>query len=364
MAQVVKHYGGWRARWLDADGKRVSRTFNLKADATAFLCQREAEAQRIGAGLQARPMARRTFAELEAYWMEHRASVKRSDHHDKSIIRRHLRPAFGGLFIDEITVERVDAFAKVFPSSQKTLHNVETLLVSMLHLAVELEWLPKVPRIRKPRIVVGGNDFNYLRTPDELRRFLSAARDAGASVHALYLTALFTGLRAGELAGLRWEDVSFERRLITVQRSYAGPTKAGYVRYVPILDALLGELKAWRLRCPGALVFPSTTGTMLLPSARVFQDTLHDVLRAASFPEVARDGRDRPYITFHGLRHTFASHWMMSGGDLFKLQRIGGWKTAAMVQRYAHLAPEAFALDYARFGAVAVPGGALLAMTR
>ena len=47
-------------------------------------------------------------------------------------------------------------------------------------------------------------------------------------------------------------------------------------------------------------------------------------------------------MTFHGFRHTFASHWVMNGGDLFKLQQIGGWKSHAMVQRYAHLAPHAF----------------------
>jgi site-specific recombinase XerD len=54
-------------------------------------------------------------------------------------------------------------------------------------------------------------------------------------------------------------------------------------------------------------------------------------------------------MTFHGFRHTFASHWVMNGGDLFKLQQIGGWKSHAMVQRYAHLAPHAFEGDWGRF---------------
>jgi hypothetical protein len=68
-------------------------------------------------------------------------------------------------------------------------------------------------------------------------------------VFALYATAVFTGMRAGELGGLRWDDVDFDKRLVTVQRSFDGPIKAGDIRYVPILDALLPVLRAWRLRC-------------------------------------------------------------------------------------------------------------------
>lgn len=85
-------------------------------------------------------------------------------------------------------------------------------------------------------------------------------------------------------------------------------------------------------------------------SARIFQDVLHRVLERAGFEEEERDGQRRRYITFHGLRHTFASHWMMRGGDLFKLQKILGHKSVQMTQRYAHLAPTAFATDYARLG--------------
>ena len=55
-------------------------------------------------------------------------------------------------------------------------------------------------------------------------------------------------------------------------------------------------------------------------------------------------------ITFHDLRHTFASHWVMHGGDLYRLQKILGHKSVQMTQRYAHLAPEAFKQDWGRLG--------------
>jgi integrase len=64
-----------------------------------------------------------------------------------------------------------------------------------------------------------------LRTDDEVKRFLLAAREEGERVFVFYAVAVYTGLRAGELAALEGPDVDFDRRLITVQRSFDGPTQ-------------------------------------------------------------------------------------------------------------------------------------------
>ncbi len=69
------------------------------------------------------------------------------------------------------------------------------------------------------------------------------------------------------------------------------------------------------------------------------------MLERAGFPTFEERGRARRFITFHGLWHTFASHWVMSGGNMFKLQRILGHKSA-VTTRYSHLAPDAFAENY------------------
>jgi integrase len=155
-------------------------------------------------------------------------------------------------------------------------------------------------------------------------------------------------MRAGELAALEWSDIDLDRRLIAVQRSFEGPTKSDRVRHVPILDPLLPLLRQWRLRHPGRLVFTTMAGTMFAPSARIFQEVLHRVLKAAGLPNVQRNGTERPYVRFHDLRHTFASHWVARGGDLFKLQKILGHQSVQMTMRYAHLAPDAFKDDYGR----------------
>ena len=82
-------------------------------------------------------------------------------------------------------------------------------------------------------------------------------------------------------------------------------------------------------------------------------------------PKVQRNGKERPYVRFHDLRHTFASHWAMKGGDLFKLQKILGHQSVQMTMRYAHLAPDAFRDDYGRLGtAIAVGEADVIELTR
>jgi integrase len=313
-----------------------------------------AEVEEVKRGLRTPPSPeKKSIGDALDYWIENRAPQKRSSEDDASIIKCHLRPAFGHLLLRELGVQHTDAYvAQRAKLSPKTVHNQLTLFISILNAAVDLGWLAKVPRIKKPKVRIFSADYRYLRTIAERDAFLRAAHDEGENVYALYATAVFTGMREGELAGLRWDDVDFDKRLITVQRSFDGPTKAEDVRYVPILDALLPTLRAWRLRCPGTVVFPNRDGNMLQPSGRVFQEVLHRVLARSGLPERVRRGRSRPYIVFHDLRHTFASHWVMAGGDVFKLQKILGHKTVQMTMRYAHLAPNAFVEDHARFGAV------------
>ena len=226
--------------------------------------------------------------------------------------------SFEGLNVADINVLQVDRFVRARDQlSPKTIGNLLTLLISMLNVAKDLGWIVAVPRIRKPQVRLCDADFAFLRTEDEVTRLLLAAQEEGEIVHALYATAIYTGMRKGELAALHWDDVDFERRLITVQRSFPdGPTKAGDVRHVPIVNALLPCLRAWRLQASGRLLFPSEVGSMRDPASRIFQETLHRVLNRAGFPRVLRAGKPRWYITFHGLRHTFASHWVMRSGEL------------------------------------------------
>ncbi len=251
MGRPIRHRQKWRIRWLDEHGARQSEVHDDYKAAASALRQHEVLVDEIRRGVRPGPPVEKTFDQLADYWIENRASQKRSGKDDESIIRRHLRPSFGPLKLRELNVAHADRFVTDRSHlDKKTVSNLLTLLLAMLNCALDLEWLEKVPRIKKPRVRIFERDFCYLRTDSEIRRFLAAAEEEGQMVHALYATAMLTGAREGELAALTWGDVDFERRLITIQRSFEGPTKANDVRYVPVLDELLPILRAWRLRNP------------------------------------------------------------------------------------------------------------------
>lgn len=351
-----KHYGKWSARWYDETGARLSKNFDDYREAKAYEERMKADVAEIRRGLRDPAPPKKLFNELADRWLDVVAVRKRSKEDDESILRKHLRPFFGATPIAAISDELVDRYeAERVHLSEKTISNHLTLLIAMLHAAQRWGWLRKVPEIRKPEVRMHRKDFRYLRTQEDIDRFLRAARDHGELTFVLYATAVWTGAREGELAALEWADVDFEQRLITIQRSFDGPTKSDDVRHVPILDPLLKVLRRWRTLGAGRHVFPNANGRMFTPSAWIFQEVLHRVLERAGLPPTrAPNGKLRRHITFHGLRHTFASHWMMNGGALFRLQKILGHKSSQMTERYAHLAPTAFRDDYARFPSAVV----------
>ncbi|MEZ4287780.1 MAG: site-specific integrase [Polyangiales bacterium] len=359
MARPTRYKDGWRIRWIDHTGKRRSEVHDRHDDALFALQRHQARASEVKRGLRSPVTEGKTFSDICEYWVQTRVPRKRSGKDDVSIINTRLLPHFGKLSLSVISIEHVDRFISAHSDkSPKTVNNYLTLLISLLNLAVELMWMSHKPKIKKLKEEF--QDFRYLRSVDEIWRFLDASKTEGQGFFTFYATAVFTGMRAGELAALRWSDIDFSTRLITVQRTYTGATKSGKVRYVPLLDVLLPILREWKFQHPGELVFTNRDGAMWGQSGRVYQEIFKHVLETAGFPNRTVGGKKRGYIVFHDLRHTFASHWMMAGGDIFKLQKILGHQSIQMTQRYAHLAPTAFREDLkllgqARLGAEVIP---------
>jgi integrase len=334
--------GKFRIRPFDENGKRDSFTYDTHAEAAEELKFYEAKVQEIKRGLRRPTPGDHTLSELFDYWLEKRAPSKRVPGDDASIINRHLRPAFGHLDVKRFGIAHVDEF-KLRQShlSPKTLANHLTLLKTILRMAQDdLGWLLVLPRIKKPKLNLFDEDFGYLQTDEEVQRFLLAAAHEGPRAHALFATAVYTGMRAGELAGLQWSNVDFAGESIRVARSFKGPTKSGKPRTVLIASVLLRILIEWRAIHPGGeYVFPSRSGGMLPKSGRMFKDVFKRTLERAGF---LRRENGRSHIRFHDLRHTFASHWVMKGGDLYVLQKLLGHQSIQMTQRYAHFDPNMF----------------------
>lgn len=235
MAKPTKHGDKWRIRWLDEHGSRQSAVFDDYQRAQTELCRKQVELEEVKRGIRNAAPPEKRFGDLCDYWLDKRAPRKRSRKDDASIIRKHLRPAFGEMKLRGLGVEDVDAYVNTKIDdeelSDKTVGNHVTLLATMLRLATtfKVPWVVSVPRFRQPKVALFSRDYQWRRGDDEVRRFLAAARGEDEHVLVFYGAAVYTGMRAGELAALEWPDVDLDRRLITVQRSFDGPTKSDRV---------------------------------------------------------------------------------------------------------------------------------------
>ena len=165
---------------------------------------------------------------------------------------------------------------------------------------------------------------------EDVGRLLAVIREMGdewhrPELHPLFALLAYTGLRRGEALGLRWSDVDLDRRMITGAAQLRWPDEEQQAPgRTPVPAALVSTLRAYRLAEPwqGELVFPNAAGAMYSPNAK-----LEMVLRRA----LTRAKLTR--IRVHDLRHLFASHFVMGGGDIFTLQRILGHSTPQLTER-------------------------------
>jgi hypothetical protein len=203
MGKPCKHGEKWRIRWVDQHGRRKSAVYDDYKVAQTELRRQQVEVEEVKRGIRNAAPPEKTFGELCDYWLDKRAPRKRSCKDDESIIRKHLRPAFGGMKLRDIGVEEVDSYVneKIDDEelSDKTVANHVTLLGTMLRLAAtfKVPWLHAVPKLRKPKVAVFSRDYQWLRSEDEVRRFLAAAMGEDEHVSIFYALAIYTGMRAG-----------------------------------------------------------------------------------------------------------------------------------------------------------------------
>ncbi len=170
-------------------------------------------------------------------------------------------------------------------------------------------------------------------TADELRALFEKAE---GEWRPLLMLAALTGLRRGEVLGLQWGDVDWQRSRVHVRRQLnngklADPKTPNALRSVPLAPELVRELKPWKLKCPKGeldLVFPNPEGGPM--STQTLDAALARTLRRAGLRR----------ITMHALRHTFASTLISSGVSIKTAQRLLGHANIQMtLQTYAHMLP-------------------------
>lgn len=160
-------------------------------------------------------------------------------------------------------------------------------------------------------------------TPDaqRMRRQRESAlsvRIYGDHLTPAVLLTLNTGMRLGELLSLRWDNVNYRQRVLTLE---GGLTKSGQTRHIPLNAEALQVLKAWQAEAPDAeRAFPFEGG---------FKTAWKALLKAAKITK----------FRWHDMRHHFASKLVQKGVALNTVRELLGHASMTMVLRYAHLSP-------------------------
>lgn len=325
--------GRWQidiVMWRGKERIRVRKSAHCRNRWEAVEKEREERAKlEAGAPLESAIPIFRHFANefLETYAV---TNNKPSEVETKrTIVRLHLVPEFGEFRLDEIgpqEIERYKAKKVAAGLGPKTINNSLTVLHRTLAVAAEWGKLRSVPKVKW--LKVPPPEFDFL-TFEEAARLVSGA---DAEWRPMILLALRTGLRQGELLGLRWDDVDLVAGRLVVRRAavrgVVGTPKNGKSREVPLSDDAVAALRGRPSRFRGEHVFAHEDGRMLTKG-----DCKHPLWRTCRKAGLRQIG-------WHVLRHTFASHLAMRGVALKAIQELLGHSTMEMTMRYAHLSPD------------------------
>lgn len=281
-----------------------------------------------------------TVAEFAPAYLDGcRINLKRSTVITKECdFRNHIVPMLGHLRLDEVTYAVLEKFKADLTKKQsantkhkpriltpKSVHHLQLHVSALLRAAKKhghIRAMPEIDWIKVPQ-----PEFDFL-TFEEARRLVAGPRDEWRT---MIFVAMRTGLRRGELMGLRWVDVDLDAGRILVRQAWVHgqfvTPKSGKPREVPLGDEVIEELRIHRHE-RGPLVFcdhegkPFTTGQLMWPLER------------------ARTNAKLRPIGWHVLRHTFASHLAMRGKPLKVIQELLGHSSIDTTMIYAHLMPE------------------------
>jgi integrase len=343
--------GAWYGRWL-VGGRRTNRKLGqvrqpgTKEGLTRSQAERELRRRVESEAPQAVAQRLTVSAAADRYvhHLEHVVGRKPSTVQDYRImIARHLEPHFGDAPLDRIGADQVRAYIQSKTRdgyARQSILNQLNFLSGVFRHAVQRGWAASNPvaAVEKPRSdgrdgdVRSGSGRGRGGDPRGARRRLRGHD------RALYLTAAMTGLRQGELIGLRWLDVDWTARRLRVRQTrvrgrLGTPKSRRGSRAVPLADRVARELELHFQRSgyqdDEDLVFPHPqTGHPLDPSRLLRR--FKKALRAAGVREVR----------FHDLRHTFGTRMAAAGVPLRTLQEWMGHRDFATTLVYADYQPD------------------------
>lgn len=301
-----------------------------------------------------------TLKEYSLMWLETRVKSQlsfRTHAQYAHVLKRHIYPRFGDLKLNELKLHHADRLIKHLIEHGHNARGINLIMGVFKRVVIEAT---RENRIEK-------NPFQYLKelketiksdvflSHDEIHSMLEISK--GTLFHSLFLVAVNSGLRRGEVAGLCWDKINFNNNLIEISRirdrnGLSNRTKTiKSKRFIPMNITVREHLLELR---ESSRYANDKNGIVFVDEVGIPFDVDH---LYRDFRNFQKKLGIKSFYRFHDLRHTFASHFMMNNGNIYDLQKILGHTSLEMTQRYAHLAPEHLvqAANVVNFGAKTGP---------
>ena len=346
--------GRWEGRYTAGRNPATGRAIykNVLGKTQAEVKEKLKKAIEETKGLNIAKAESYTVGQWMDVWYEYYAKIKvRPSSHKtyEGYIKNHIKPSIGNIPLTKLTtldlqrlyqklltegrVDRLEAKNQPKGLSSKTVRNINQVISSAMQLAIQQHLISHDPT---DGCALPKTEHREMQTlsADQLTAFLLEAKHSG--VFEMYYIELATGLRRGELLGLKWEDIDFTTQTLRVRRQVGRingevreaplKTKNAY-RTISLGTDAVGILKQQREKQPSsAYVFPGPTGSPIAPDSVLHM--LHRVLDRAGLPE----------IRFHDLRHTFATLALQNGVDVKTVSgMLGHFSAGFTLDTYAHV---------------------------
>jgi integrase len=340
MACIAKRRGRYVIDFYDNRGKRRWITLpegSQKKDAKDKLREIEDQVMK-GLYIPTRDIPR--FKKVASGWLEYKkANVRGSTW---NMYRGHVENHFAqidNLKVNRITIATVEKFIterREQKVSLATLKKVLGTLGQVLKYAVRHRYIDHNPVSEAERPKDKGKEkapVIRVLTPTEINAMLAEVQDQ--KFFTLFMLAVSSGAREGELFGLKWSDVLWNTNQIYIQRTFNNgawyrPKSKTSIRKIDLGPTAMKQLKMWKLACPPSkldLVFPNESGKPIN----------HGYMLRYHFWLALKDA-ELPKIRFHDLRHTFASLLIDQGENIKYIQKqLGHSKPTVTLDIYTHL---------------------------
>ena len=345
MAKVCKRRCRWVLDFYDQHGRR--RWITLPEGTTKAKAKEDLRAieDQVNKKMFLPSAKVLLFSEVAREWIEHKKLKLRETTWE--VYEGHVRNHFqdlDGFKINRITIATVEKFITDRQAQGMNIGTLRKILVTLgqiLSYAVRHNYLDHNPlrEAERPRSQAQLQDDNEVSqnlrilTPAQINSFLAQVDEP--KYRTLFMLAVFSGARQGELLGLRWGDMDWENCQLAIQRTFNNgrlftPKTHTSKRKIDLGPMIMKQLKRWRLACPKNdldLVFPNEAGNHI-NNKNMLRRHFRPALQAAGCPS----------IRFHDLRHTNASLRLENGENIKYIQtQLGHASPTITLNVYAHL---------------------------